>query len=66
MYMKTAVAAALVAAASAFAPTSVGVAQPRLRSAVCDVSMQMDRRAARAAEAPLQSIQRVTAPAREP
>lgn len=46
MYMKTAVAAALVAAASAFAPTSVGVAQPRLRSAVCDVSMQMDRRAA--------------------
>ena len=29
MYMKTAVAAALVAAASAFAPTSVGVAQVR-------------------------------------
>merc|ERR1740117_1424721 len=47
MYMRATVAAAVVAAASAFAPAPAALnSQIRLRSATCDVSMAMDRRAA--------------------
>jgi len=48
-FTRATIAAAVVAAASAFAPAPVALnGQVRLRSATCDVSMAMDRRAAAA------------------